>query len=196
VPLLYEVAPDSGALRQGEILGDIWEHRVRRPASQIPEGSLAEVDSRLHGLMIIMSAECDLYQDYVVRFSEQPAQEQHELGTDERHPAVIPQVLLCDLYKQEEVRPRIGGADIWKRINQNQDERYHYLKAAPIGDPPQDELPDLCLDFKKTLALPTKSLYEGVDGGQVKRVAVVPPLYIHDLVHRFYGYHSRVGLPD
>jgi hypothetical protein len=30
----------------------------------------------------------------------------------------------------------------------------------------------------------------------VQRVAIMPPIYMHDLMHRFYGFLSRVGLPD
>ena len=85
--------------------------------------------------------------------------------------------------------------DIWKRIRQNQDERYHRFEAAPVGEPPVNQLPDLYLDFRKTMALPTGTLYEGLGSGKVMRLAVVPPVFVHDLMHRFYAYLSRIGLP-
>ena len=51
------------------------------------------------------------------------------------------------------------------------------------------------LDFKKVTALPTNALYEGVLSGKTERVALIPEYYIHDLIHRFYGFLSRVALP-
>ena len=57
-------------------------------------------------------------------------------------------------------------------------------------------LPDLFLDFKKALALPTALLYQVAQEGTVERVAIVPPIYLHDLIHRFYNFLSRVAVPD
>jgi hypothetical protein len=84
----------------------------------------------------------------------------------------------------------------FRRIKQNQDERYHHFPEAPIGERDGGAgFPNLYLDFKKTLALPTLQLYEGIRDGGVTRRAVVPPIFLHDLVHRFFGYLSRVALP-
>jgi len=196
VPFTYDIPPNSGSLRQGEILGDVWEHRPLYPPVEIPREPL-EVTSVYHPLMVVMTADCDLYGDFDARFPDQHAQEQYQSAVeDENHPKHLPHTLLCDAYKEEQIRLRIGGSDLWRRIKQNQDERYHHFGPATIGNPPVDKLPDLYLDFKKVLALPTRSLYEGIRTQGVKRLATVPPIYIHNLMHRFYGFQSRVGLPD
>ena len=54
----------------------------------------------------------------------------------------------------------------------------------------------LFLDFKKSMTLPASNLYEGIRNGELRRGAVIPPIYVHDLVQRFYSFMSRVGLPD
>jgi hypothetical protein len=200
VPLIYEVAPGSGALRQGEILADVWDHRVAQPPVEIPERSF-EVHSTLHHLVIVMTAVCDLDQDFKARFREPGGGQGLDapLALDEEHPGLVANVLLCDVYQEESLRLRGGThikTDIWRRIKQNQDERYHHFEPPSIEEPPQAELPDLYLDFKRTLAVPTQRLYDGLRAGGVKRMAVVPSVYVHDLVHRFYSFLSRVGVPD
>lgn len=151
--------------------------------------------------------------------SEAAIQSSASQSLEQEHPTLVPHVLLCEVYEEGTIRHRVPGTDVWKRISHNQDERYHQFHSAFIGEPPVDVLPDqyldskknlalpteslyvdvlpdLYLDFKKTLALPTESLYMGLRIGGVRRVAVVPPIHIHDLMHRFYGFLSRVGLPD
>src|SRR5207244_2645541 len=105
-------------------------------------------------------------------------------------PKSISHVWLCDAFDEDEIRTHLPkGSETWRRVRQNQDDRYHHLDAAPIN-PPDDsseegnasvpeeqgvvgllqkqgisdetaldgptELPDLFLDFKKALALPTR----------------------------------------
>lgn len=203
--LVYREPPSSGPLIQGEILADIWEYRPVRGAVQIPADEPAEVQPISHQLVIVMSPLCDLEWDYQARFGEATAvavtdasSEASEPPPVERvHPRLIPHVLLCEVYQETDIRDRPSlNANLWNRITQNQDERYHHLEPGPVGEPSVRDLPDLYLDFKKAFALPTEALYMGLDAGSARRVAVVPPVYIHDLMHRFYGFLSRVGIPD
>jgi hypothetical protein len=184
VPLIYEPSPNSGALRQGEILGGIHELRPLHPAVAVADGTDVEYQLHRHPIMIVMTAECDLVRDYEARFDEP-----EELVPEVDHPRLLPHLLLCEVYEHSRIRGRVGATDLWKRAVQNQDERYHHLLAAPIW------LSDLYMDFKKTLSLPTESLYAGIENGGIHRLAVVAPIYIHDLMHRFYGFLSRVGVP-
>ena len=101
------------------------------------------------------------------------------------------------MYKESQIRSRSEvNSDLWRRIERNQDERYHHFTEAPIENSSDDGLPDLYIDFKKALAIPTKSLYEGLRVEGVKRIALIPEVYIHHLMHRYYGFLSRVALPD
>lgn len=193
---IYDIPPNPGFVIQGKILGNIWEHRPLHPPVEIPEGSFIEVDSVHHPLMIVMTAVCDLEQDFRKRFPGDASQRDYSSPhLDESDPHLVPHILLCEVFKEEKIRQPSMGRELWRRVSQNQDERYHHLPVGDIGNPAVDQLPNLYLDFKKTIALPTSSLYEGLRGGQVRRVAVFPAVFIHDLMHRFYGFLSRVGLP-
>jgi hypothetical protein len=141
--------------------------------------------------MVPLNADCDLHWDYEERFPEdQPP------TTDESLPRLVPFVILCDAFPAEHVRSRPGvNQNVWRRIEQNQDERYCYFPAAPIGNPATGNLSALVLDFKKTFGVPTRALYDGLTHG-VQRVALIPPVYLHDLMHKFYTFHSRVALPE
>jgi hypothetical protein len=198
VPFAYDVPPQFGALRQGEILTGICEYRPRlAPIAQTHQTGVDVVPIH-HPYMIIMTADCDLDWDFKARFANQQAEEFYDDEVILQHealPAIIPHILLCEVYDSAAVRARVPASDIWKRIRQNQDERYHYFQATSIGEPSIDQLSDVCLDFKKTLALPTQSIYNGICAHGIHRFAIVPPIYIHDLMHRFYGFLSRVGLP-
>ena len=197
MPFAYDVPPNSGALTQGEILADIWVHHVVHPPISIPEGLDPEIHSKLYPLVLVMTAVCDLYQDFAARFPDDEARQLYSPRiADESDPALISHVLLCEVYRRNEFRVPMKGSEPWRRIEQNQNERYHHLQGASVGDTCESELPDLYLDFKKTLGLAPQDLYEGLGRGQLARVAVVPPIYLHDLMHRFYGFLSRVGLPE
>ena len=198
MPFKYDTPSNPGPLLQGEFLADIWEHPSLHPPVELPEGYSVEIKPIHHPLMIVMTAVCDLVQDFNTRFPEGMPEEQDVLvKVNEGDPSLVPHVLLCEAFKLEDIRPRFKGkSDIWRRIQQNQDERYHHFVAAPVGHPTTDQLPDLYLDFKKSLALPTERIYEGLLGGKVQRLAVVSQIYIHDLMHRYYAFLSRVDLPD
>ncbi len=83
---------------------------------------------------------------------------------------------------------------LWAALRKNQNERYHHLPAARVGG--ADDLDDLYIDFKKVYGIPLKSLYTALNSGGITRVAVVPGPYLHDLIHRFYAFQSRVAVPD
>ena len=169
---------------------------ILHPPVEVGEGTSVEVHPVEHPLMMVMTAVCDLEQDFNIRFPDlQHREDPAPAPIDEGHPNVVPHSLLCEAYPHDQIRPRIKGSDIWRRIEQNQDERYHRFPEAQIGDPSVGDLSAIYLDFRKSLALPTSSLYDGLRSNQIQRAAVVPPIHVHDLMHRFYSYLSRVGIP-
>jgi len=141
-----------------------------------------------------MTPDCDLLTDFNRR-----------LEGDLAHNAILHHVLLCDIFKEDEIRSRVApGRDIWKSITGNQNERYHYLPAGKIGDDIyQDcgsealmalyQLPPLYLDFKRTFTIPTSAVYGAIDGRETRRVALLTGEYLYDLIHRLYSFLSRVG---
>lgn len=190
--------PGNGPLLQGEILTEIHEHRPMYPSGPPPPGGLStNIYSIRHQWMVVMSPLCDLEQDFKrVRFPHGQIEEP-SVYTDSDDPNTVSHVLLCDAYPVDVVRQRfLGQRTLWEQVESNEHKRYHCLREAKIGDSEVDQLPRLFLDFKKGLALPSVSLYEAIRLNQVKRVAVVPPIYVHDLTQRVYTFLSRVGLPE
>jgi hypothetical protein len=193
----YEPAPTGGALRQGEILGPIWEHRAEYPPRPIPWRQSVRVRSIVRDMVVVLTPDCDLEWDYEMRFVTFQADVKTE-GSVEDNPQAVSQVLVCQLHDRDQIRPRFKGeGDLWSRIKENQDERYRRFPAAEVeGTEDPAYLHELFLDFKKATSMPCERMYDGVLGGDVERIALVPPYYIHDLIHRFYGFLSRVALPE
>ncbi len=157
-----------------------------------------KVSSVLHPLIVILSAACDLKQDFMARFPCEEAQRDYFYNGDiKKQNSLILYALAYDLYRENEVSPPSGlGSAQWRSAKKNQNQRYHCLPAASINDLHTDDLPALYLDFKKVLAIPTGSLYEGLRMATIERLALIPEFYIHELMHRCFGFLSRVGVPD
>ena len=158
--------------------------------------------------MIILTQECDLQWDFAARFTSTESKSDYstqakEIDTDR---SCVSHIVMCDVYEEATIRSYlIKGSEIWKRVRQNQDERYHRLpphhvseQTAEEGDNTYAEVAysDLFIDFKRALALPTRQLYEGLSHSLIPRHGIVPPIYLHDLLHRAHGYWSRVALPE
>ncbi len=184
MPFNY-LAASSKELRQGEILSNLCEYRPDNPvANHKREGSSIPVIPIIHPRVTVISQDCDLLSDF----------KQRESGNTD-HPNIINCLLLCELFEEGDIRQRLPGSDVWKRIFQNQDVRYYRLPAGPIEDGSSGDLPELYLDFKRIVPAAPCDIYEAINLGQTVRVAIVPDVYIHDLVQRFYAFHSRVALP-
>lgn len=179
---------------QGEILSPVWEYQSSFPSTKLPSGVDVDFVPIEYPRLIVMTANCDLLWDYNARKE-----------SNNEDPKIMPHILLCRLYEESEIRgnPQINSrihTSIWRRIKNNQEERYYHLNAASIRNSPENSLPDLYLDFKKSLSLPTHNVYSGLENpdtsSRINRVAVVPSTHIYDLIHRFYGFLSRIGTPD
>ena len=175
-------------------MGEVWENRLDNPPIQIAEGQDIAHRSIHHPRIMVMTPDCDLLWDYEQRLQSDDAQDQSPSERD--HPRLVPQVLFCELYVEGEIRQRAGGSDIWRRIRRNQDERYHHLQSAPVDGAEGVTQPEFYLDFKKILTLPTIGIYRALDESQVSRLGIMPPVFLHDLMHRFYSFMGRVGVPE
>lgn len=195
--MIYDAPPASGPLRQGEILGPIWDHRVLYPPRRVPWNQPVQVRSVLRDLAVVLTPDCDLEWDHEMRFVSCLDEQDAGVKTDE-HPQAVGQVLLCSLQGHEEMRPRFkGNRPVWERVEGNQDERYHRFPCSEIkGQCDPTYLHDLYVDFKRATSIECGDLYSGVLGGDVERIALVPAYYLHDVIHRFYGFLSRVALPE
>ncbi len=203
--LKYLIPQVGQPLLQGEILGNVWEHRPIYPSIEPPiekantqPSEYIKLHSIRHEFVIVMNPVCDLNQDFVrSRFPEgQFTEQSKDPDGSEFQQHLIPYLLLGDMYTDSIViRKRFFNRALWDRVEKNLDERYHYLEPASVGEPVITGLPGLYLDFKKVTGIPSVSVYEGIRQGKIERIAVLPPIYVHNLIHRFYSFLSRVGIP-
>jgi len=177
---------------QGEILETLVQIKLNLENIEGGEEGTIEVNPVTHDLVVVMSQDCDLEQDYVRRQGA-------AAGT-------LPNVLFCDVYRAEILRAKLHGEvqlsrqDWKKRIAQNQNERFHYLqRVEPNEDLRGQGLPALAIDFKIYFSLPTDELYarlgQGAVQGALRRCRLNTP-YTEHLAHRFYKFQSRVALPQ
>jgi hypothetical protein len=175
-------------LRQGEILTDVVQFRLN--VASIGTAEVSGTPFR-HPFSVVLTQDCDLEQDYRVRFPAVSAPDK-----------LIPSVLFCQVSTAEEVYGPITASQgrksrAWDRIQQNNDIRYHFLhKVASDYDRFNEGLPELALDFKRYFTLPTEEVYRRTELGEARRRCVLVSPYLEHLSSRFAYYLSRVALPE
>lgn len=170
-------------LLQGEILTGLIEHRL---VSSSLTDAAPEFTPVTHPYALILSQDCDLEQDYRVRFPLAPNSDK-----------LVPSILFCEASDAESVLSADGmNSKISKRIAQNNDDRYQFLqKAIPASRMLADWAPELVLDFKRYFTVPTDVVYRQVELEIAQRLCVLQNPYLEHLSHRFASYLSRVALP-
>lgn len=173
----------QSGLRQGEILSNVVRIQVRLPSLGAAEQRIEPV---VHSFAVILTQDCDLEQDFKARQGQNKPDK------------LIPNVLFCHVATAEQLRGTMGiTTDIWKRISQNKDERYHFLQK--VGDDSEalhQGLPELGLDFKHYFTLPTDELYHRIENGEAKRRCILVSPYLEHLSSRFAHFICRVALPE
>jgi hypothetical protein len=132
-----------------------------------------------------MSQDCDLLWDFEARL-EQKTRE-------------LTGVLLYEAEPTGQVRARLPGGDILRRIQRHAEERYHLLPAVP---PEQDllghGLPEMIVDFRRYFTVSPDELYRQLsttDDDRAKRRCRLDMPYREHLQVRAAYYFQRVGLP-
>jgi hypothetical protein len=191
----FYVQHNDPRLKQGEIISNLNELRLQIPEAKNISTILAKKDVKFdsleHPYVMVVSQDCDLEQDYGARFST--------VAEDK----LLRHILVCALFVQDELKGRtnkltgrkIINSELWKRIRQNQDERYHYLIEAPI-EGTGNTIPELIADFKTTFSLPTEFVYWMISTGDATRKGVLCSPYLEDLMHRLYTFLGRVATPE
>lgn len=182
---MYKPSPTTGALRQGEIVSGIT--RARLTLESLTPGSQTSVTPDVYQWAIILTQHCDLDWDFKARNGQAPSQK------------IIPNILFFELNTFSEVDSRLekGNAAIWKRVNQHQEERYHFFPSAPATSDARGEgLPELVADFKRYFTVPTDEVYRRLELQQFQRRCFLISPYMQHLVTRCFHFHLRVALPD
>ena len=135
---------------------------------------------------MVMTPDCDLEQDFEARQVE-----------DAPESRLIPRVLLCEVQEAAELKKSSGlNSRLWRQVRQNQHERYQFVRSvAAFEDAASEGLPELALDFKRVLAVPTDELYVQIHNGIVRRRTVMVDRYLFHFVQRFYSFQGRIGVP-
>jgi hypothetical protein len=191
VPLEYEQSPSVGPLRQAEVLRDVVEPRVLSCAG----GSVQFVQIP-HPLSIVMSQDCDLEQDYYLRFPSDGTARTPE--NVDREANALQAVILCDAYQIDDMEShfpaKLSRAER-KLVADNRYERYHCLGEGT--GPGGEAVPPVMLDLRTPFAIPAAVLYEQLADADMSnaRLGIIPVVYSHDLSQRFYSYQARIALP-
>jgi hypothetical protein len=180
---IYLLSADS-ELRYGEIISNV-------PQAYLAAESVKPTDSgdqsfvvsfKIHPLAVVVSQDCDLEQEFKARTKEAIA-------------TSLPNILFCEVFEAEAQRQRLKKEDVWRRIFQNQDQRYQYLRAVSQDeDLSKQGIPAMIVDFKRYFTIPTAELYSRLSLDTKRRCQLDGP-YAQHLVSRFFNYQSRVGLP-
>lgn len=183
-PPYHAAASGSGtSLRQGEIVSNVIRMQLD---SKFLGTETLRVDEVKHDYAIVLTQDCDLEQDFKAR---------QGINKPDK---LIPNIFFCHVATAQQLRGTGGiTTDIWKRISQNKDERYHFLQKADAAlDALSQELPELGIDFKHYFTIPTDEIYKRIEIGEAKRRCVLVSPYLEHLSSRFAYFISRVALPE
>jgi hypothetical protein len=164
------------------------------------------VDEITHPFLIVMTQDCELAQDADARDIQKQAEQDAMLINDpdfkkkfDNAPKLrIGNVLFCEGMPTGDMKSILPpGKDIWKRIIQNKDERYHCLEACPSEqDLAEQSLPSLGCDFKRFFTMPADEVLKRIELSQTaRRTRLVTP-YAEHLLHRFCNFQARIPLPE
>ena len=181
------------ALRQGEILTNVVELRVRLEAiGNVSSDSIYEANPIKHSFAIVASQDCDLEQDFNLRFGNR--------GNDRNE---LPSVLLCqaedveEFIKSEKYRTLFASGTFKGNFKNNDGFRYHFIQEVPVELSAADErVPELGIDFKRYFSMPTAEVYHRINLDQRKRCSVLESPYRDQFSQRFYNFNNRIALPE
>ena len=192
---MYRKSPAQGALRQGEILSDVVEYQIVLETLPLPEKKFTP---RRHPYAIVLAQDCDLDWDYRAQRKIQGENHSNAKVRGKLEARRTPNILLCEGHTAKEIRGRDDmDSRILQQISINKNERYHFFQQIPAdADLLGKGLPELALDFKKYLAIPTDELYWQITSGDAERRTCLCSPYLEHLSHRFTSFLSRVALPE
>ena len=180
----YAAIPLNGRLYQGEVVSGLIH--VRQSLHTIGEAEPPRLEEIVHPFSIVMTQDCDLESD----FRSRTQQDKAVTG--------IVNILFCEAITTTELKGKLPqGKDIWKRVIQNKDERYHCLESVPIVDDFSAEgVPCLGCDFKRYFTVSADEVYRRIELGQMnRRCRLITPYAEHFLI-RFCNFQARVPLPE
>jgi hypothetical protein len=172
---IYTAAGLNNEFRQSEILTNLSQFTY--------DSTAGNVSYIVHEHSIILMQDCDLLWDYEAR-------------REGRDP-YLNGILIYEAEPVERGRARLQGSDIWRRVRDNREERYHFLEAVPKEqDSLSEGLPGLIVDFRRFFTLSVVEIARQCSepDGAKRRCRLEAP-YREHLQSRAAFYLQRVMLP-
>jgi hypothetical protein len=157
------------------------------------KGGQLEISRITFPLVVVLSQDCDLEQDFRFRYGRSKSQ----IKTQDK---LLLSVLVAPFYNAEHVYLGEHLSELGIQMQQikkdkspgellqkNQNPRYHYV-------PFPDDIPvvNSVIDFKHYFSVNIEYLKKEKKHNFICRI---PPLYREDLSHRFASFLSRIGIP-
>lgn len=177
----------AARLSHGDIIRD-----VECVESVVEKNGQLELVKIIFPLVVVLTQDCDLAQDYKFRWSRKPTTTQDKL---------LLSVLVAPLYNAEHVYNGEQLSDLGmnmttinrskspgENLRKNETPRYHYIdfgSKVPI-------VPSV-IDFKHYFSVNSSYLKKAKSGGFVCRLS---SLYREDVSQRFTSFLARIALPD
>ena len=179
-PSIYARSENSGRLRQGEIVSNLIQLHLKLETIDDEDPTFLET---VHPYALVLTQDCELESDYRER-------------TDQALETSLPNILFCEAIEAAQLRGRVPGADIWKRVKSNKDERYQFLtKVSSDKDALERGIPELGLDFKRCFTIPAAEVYLRLGKNEFRRRCRLVTPYAEHLSTRFFHYQCRIALP-
>jgi hypothetical protein len=179
---------DLPRLCQGDILRDLELVEWGTVVGAEPQQRI-NLTKRALPYAVVLSQECDLYQDLQNRSDLGKQTQDKYLHSVLLGPAYPAQSLREGLHLETlQVKCERLNKDRWKAVLNNTDPRYHSLPAADAL-----QIPDLVLDFKHFITAPRGIL---LDLKKDAYIASLGQLFRDSLSQRFANFLARIALPD
>jgi len=174
-------------IRQGDIFREVEYIEYVNESKGI-----IEVSKIIFPYVIVLTQDCDLQQDYTLRWSKRQRQ---------NHDKLLLSTLVAPLYNAEHIYTGEHLSEIGlkmqfisknktpgKNLRNNMMPRYHYIEFP-------DDVPIVpsVIDFKHYFSVNIEYLKKLK---KEKFVCNIAPLYREDISQRFAAFLSRIGLPD
>jgi hypothetical protein len=199
----YAPTPAGDRLHQGEILGGLV--LVRQVLGSIGTQDV-EINEVTVPLAVLLTQDCELEQDATARALEAQASANPDLLIDadvqKKHSSApkykVDSVVFCELVPTANLKASAAQQkELWKRVTQNLDPRFHCLEEVPLeGDSRGEGLPSMGCDFKRFFTVPTDEVYKRMELEQIVRRCYLSTPYAEHLLQRFCNFLARIPLPE
>jgi len=175
---------DCARICQGDILRDFKFYIVGKDYTQV---------KIFFPYITILSQDCDL--EHGIKIDKSGPNADGFLEFNQFLPSVLispgfpaEHLKAGDHLKDFQIKPKNIASDIWKRIKNNNDSRYHFLPSDV-----NNQLPDLVIDFKSYFTLPLDYLVQHYKSSYL---STINELFRENLSQRFSFYLSRIAIPE